>query len=63
MSNLLSVNQAAALLNRSNTWVYRAMKRRELPFIKVGGGYRFRREDIETYIEDQFVEASKEAIK
>jgi len=48
-----TVQQVAALLNVNAKTVYRLVQRGELPGFKVGGAWRFRREDIDRWIERQ----------
>ncbi len=46
---LLDVRQAADLLHISVDFVYSTMKR-HVPYVKVGGALRFRREEIDRFI-------------
>ena len=49
--SLLTVNEVGALLRVSRVTVYRLMERGELASVKVGESRRFRRRDIEAYID------------
>jgi excisionase family DNA binding protein len=49
----LSVREVAALLSVDEKTVYRLAKKRELPGFKVAGAWRFKREDIDSWIERQ----------
>ncbi len=49
----LSVREVAALLSVDEKTVYRLAKKRELPGFKVAGTWRFKREDIDSWIERQ----------
>ena len=46
----MTVREVAAYLNVNEKTVYRLAQRRELPGFKVAGAWRFRPEDIETWI-------------
>jgi excisionase family DNA binding protein len=65
-SNALSDNKAfftpdelAEFLAVSRATVYRLAGRRQLPFNKLGGVLRFRRKDIERYLDEERVEPIK----
>lgn len=49
----LSVREVATLLSVDEKTVYRLAKKRELPGFKVAGTWRFKREDIDSWIERQ----------
>jgi excisionase family DNA binding protein len=49
--SLLNVEQAAAYLSLSPSTVYKLSSRGELPHVKLGGRLRFRRGDLDAYIE------------
>ena len=51
MNKFLTVKDIATLFNISITTVYRLMETRQLPFLKIGGMYRFSEEMIEEYLE------------
>lgn len=53
MSAAMSVRDVAEYLNVDEKTVYRLVKRGELPGFKVSGVWRFKREDIDAWIEDQ----------
>jgi excisionase family DNA binding protein len=48
-----TVRQVAEYLSVNERTVYRMAERGELPAFKVGDAWRFRREDIEAWIEGQ----------
>lgn len=50
---VLTVKDVAALLRVDEKTVYRLAKKRELPGFKVAGAWRFKRDDIESWIEEQ----------
>jgi excisionase family DNA binding protein len=68
MEELLSPKELCKLLKVSETWPYQMIKRGRLPYYKIEGVVRFRRSDIETFLEKSRVEAkgtkvSKKEIK
>lgn len=48
--DLLTIEQAADLLNITDHFVRRLIRERRIPFLKVGRLVRFRRADIEAYL-------------
>ncbi len=50
-NELLDVNELAELLKVSRTSVYRLIERRELPFLKLQRVIRFRRSDVDEYLD------------
>mgnify|MGYP006267626525 CR=1 FL=1 len=52
-NSVLTVKEVAALLRVDEKTVYRLVKKRELPGFKVAGAWRFKSEDIESWIEKQ----------
>ena len=50
---VMTVREVAAFLNVHEKTVYRLAQRRELPAFKVAGAWRFKREDIDLWIESQ----------
>jgi len=50
---VLTVKEVAALLRVDEKTVYRLVKKRDLPGFKVAGAWRFKRVDIESWIERQ----------
>ena len=54
-SPLLGVKQVAMILNVSVDFVYSRLKC-SVPFVKVGGALRFRKEDIDRYIAMQTID-------
>ncbi len=55
----MTVRQVADYLNVNEKTVYRLAQRRELPAFKVAGAWRFKREDIEIWIERQKAESNE----
>lgn len=49
----MTVRDVAAYLNVDEKTVYRLAKKGELPGFKVAGTWRFRRDDIDAWIEQQ----------
>ena len=56
----MTVRDVAVYLNVNEKTVYRLAQRRELPAFKVAGAWRFKREDIELWIERQKAEGSED---
>jgi excisionase family DNA binding protein len=47
---LLTVDQAAEVLKRSRRWIYDAVRRRGLPYVRLdGGGICFQRDDLRAW--------------
>lgn len=55
--SILTPDELAKFLSISKTTVYRLIEKRQIPFTKVGGGIRFRMEDITTYLDQNRVES------
>jgi excisionase family DNA binding protein len=49
----MTVREVATYLNVNEKTVYRLTQKRDLPGFKVAGAWRFRREDIDRWIEKQ----------
>lgn len=49
----LTIRDVAALLSVDEKTVYRLVKKKELPGFKVSGAWRFKREDLNEWIETQ----------
>lgn len=52
---LLTVQQAAHLLSVKKRWIYEACARHEIPYIKVGRLTRFRRSELDAWLDAQHV--------
>jgi len=52
-------DEIANFLSVSKTTIYRLANKRKLPFHKIGGVLRFRREEIEKYLEAGRIEPIK----
>ncbi len=50
---ILNIKEVAALLRVAEKTAYTLAQTGELPGFKVGGQWRFRRRDIESWIDDQ----------
>lgn len=50
MKVFFNPDELGQFLGISKATVYRLINNRRIPFYKVGGGLRFRREDIEEYL-------------
>jgi excisionase family DNA binding protein len=57
---LLTIGEAADLLNISVSGVRRLQQTRQLPFVKVGGSVRFLTSDIRGYLERRRVKSIDE---
>jgi len=53
----LKPKELAVYCNVSMRTVYRRMENREIPFHKIGGSIRFKREDVEKYFDSVLVES------
>lgn len=53
--SLLTVAEVAATMRVSKMTVYRLIKARQLPALKVGKNYRIRESDIDQYLTDRSV--------
>ena len=54
-TNLMTVEDVAALLKVEKQLVYKLKRDRKIPFIKIGGVIRFRRADVDQWIEQSIV--------
>jgi excisionase family DNA binding protein len=50
-SEIMTANEVAAFLKVNRAKVYRLVQRKELPSVRVGWDHRFRRTDIDEWIE------------
>ena len=55
----MTVREVANYLNVDEKTVYRLAQKGELPGFKVAGTWRFKRQDIDQWIEDQKKEAAQ----
>jgi|HubBroStandDraft_2_1064218.scaffolds.fasta_scaffold541433_1 excisionase family DNA binding protein len=60
-SEVLTVRDAAELLLCHTSTIYRLVEHREVPGFRLGGGWRFRRADIEQWIAAGGVQRSETA--
>ena len=54
-TNLMTVEDVAELLKVEKQLVYKLKRDRKIPFIKIGGVIRFRRVDVDEWIEQSIV--------
>ena len=50
-NKLLTVNEVAKILRVSNMTVYRLVKSKQIPAIRVGKNYRIKETDVEKYLD------------
>ena len=50
-NKLLTVNEVAMILRVSNMTVYRLVKNKQLPAIRVGKNYRIKEIDVDKYLD------------
>lgn len=55
MDDLMTIEQLAELLGVKVSWIYAQTSAKKIPFLKLGGRLRFRRADVERWIEGQVV--------
>ena len=55
----LTINELAKYLNVTERTIYNLLERGELPGFKVGANWRFRREDINKWIEQNMKNKTK----
>lgn len=53
ISQILTLKEVAAYLKLAEKTAYRLASEGKLPGFKVGGSWRFKREDLETWIDSQ----------
>ncbi|MCA2454520.1 MULTISPECIES: methylation-associated defense system helix-turn-helix domain-containing protein MAD1 [Vibrio] len=53
VDQILTLNEVAAYLKLAEKTAYRLASEGKLPGFKVGGSWRFKREDLEAWIESQ----------
>lgn len=53
-SSLMTVADVAAYLSVKPSWVYEAVRSKALPHFKIGNHLRFRREAIDTWLNDNY---------
>ena len=56
--DLITVKELASILRVSETSVYRLVERRAIPFHRLPRGLRFRREDVDGYLNKCRVESA-----
>ena len=55
----LTIKELAKYLNVTERTIYNLLERRELPGFKVGANWRFRKEDIDKWIEQNMKNKTK----
>lgn len=60
---ILTLKEVAAYLKLTDKTAYRLASEGKLPGFKVGGSWRFKREDLETWIEDNKTKVNGESSK
>jgi excisionase family DNA binding protein len=58
---LLTPAEAANYLGVPERWMRAALGRREIPYCKIGGRNRFRKADLDTYIESRVIPAKEQS--
>jgi len=58
--DLLSIPDVCQELGMGKSWVYRMIKSREIPSVKLGHNLKVKREDLEQYLESQRPDPSGE---
>lgn len=59
-NKLMNVEEAALYVGLSNFTVRRLAKQGSLPAAKIGRAYRFKREDIDSYLREQYSKGSEQ---
>ena len=52
-------NEAATFLGMSEAWIRKAVHLRTLPFLKIGRSVRFRRADLDAFLDARRVEPGR----
>ncbi|MFA7050005.1 MAG: helix-turn-helix domain-containing protein [Patescibacteria group bacterium] len=55
--NLITPDELASILRMSKSSIYRIIERREIPFYKISGSLRFKKSDVENYINNSLINA------
>jgi excisionase family DNA binding protein len=59
----LTIKELAKYLNVTERTIYNLLERGELPGFKVGANWRFRKEDIDKWIEQNMIKKGKKFLK
>ncbi|MCQ3810065.1 MAG: helix-turn-helix domain-containing protein [Acidimicrobiia bacterium] len=54
---LMTVAEVAALMRVSTMTVYRLIKARDLPAVRIGKSYRLREGDVDSYLASRYTQA------
>jgi len=61
MNTAITIKDVAIILKVTEKTIYRLVQRGDLPGFKVGGSWRFLKEDIEAWIKEQKEQAGEDA--
>jgi len=53
MENWMTIEEVAGYLRVSRDWVYKMAQKEEIPAYKIGGLWRFKREEIDKWTESK----------
>ena len=59
----LTIKELAKYLNVTERTIYNLLERGELPGFKVGANWRFRKEDIDKWIEENMIKKGRKFLK
>jgi len=59
----LTIKELAKYLNVTERTIYNLLERGELPGFKVGANWRFRKEDIDKWIEENMIKKARKFLK
>ena len=59
----LTIKELARYLNVTERTIYNLLERGELPGFKVGANWRFRKEDIDKWIEENMIKKGRKFLK
>lgn len=54
-TDLLTLKEAAEYLGISNTLMWKIAKNRQIRYLRIGNRYKLRRQDLDDFIEKQYV--------
>jgi excisionase family DNA binding protein len=60
---LLKPEEVAALLRKSRSWVYAACERGEVPHVRIGRDLRFRRADLDRWLDGKTARPAPATLK
>ena len=59
VSDVMTLQQVADYLHCHYTTIYRLLRKRAIPGFRLGGDWRFRRSDVDKWIESRTIRASE----